>query len=336
MTMTKKRMEFCIECREEVPYQLRKIQSKYRIREKEYVFEITKAFCEKCGSEMLIPGMMDKRAREVDEQYRKAENIVSANDINKLLEIYKIGKSPLSLALGFGEITITRYLQGQIPSKEYSDVIKKALESPEYMIEQLKKNKEKIKETAYEKAIKAAEEVAGLFHISAKMLSTISYIFEKEQEVTPLALQKILYFIQGVYMVLFDKPLYEEDCQAWVHGPVYETVYEIFKTFKYNPIDDNRFVMFKNRFQELTEDEKMVIDLIVNTFGIYSGRVLEIITHYEEPWLQAREGYLPTEPSNVVISKESIKKYFKDVHKHYNLKNIDGIKQYINKRLENI
>ena len=27
--------------------------------------------------------------------------------------------------LGFGEVTITRYLSGQIPSKEYSDIIKK-------------------------------------------------------------------------------------------------------------------------------------------------------------------------------------------------------------------
>ncbi len=29
-------------------------------------------------------------------------------------------------------------------------------------------------------------------------------------EITPLALQKILYFIQGIYMVLFGEPLYEE------------------------------------------------------------------------------------------------------------------------------
>ena len=72
--------------------------------------------------------------------------------------------------------------------------------------------------TAYKKAIKAAKEIAGMFCMSDKMLLTISYIFEQMQEVTPLALQKILYFIQGIYMVMFDKPLYKEDCMAWVHG----------------------------------------------------------------------------------------------------------------------
>lgn len=52
------------------------------------------------------------------------------NDIENLMKIYKIGKAPLSLALGFGEVTITRYLSGQIPSKEYSDIIRMALSSP--------------------------------------------------------------------------------------------------------------------------------------------------------------------------------------------------------------
>lgn len=39
------------------------------------------------------------------------------------MKIYKIGKAPLSLALGFGEVTITRYLSGQIPLKEYCYLI---------------------------------------------------------------------------------------------------------------------------------------------------------------------------------------------------------------------
>lgn len=59
----------------------------------------------------------------------------------------------------------------------------------------LNENMEKMGETAYKKAIKAAEEIAGLFCVSDKMLLTISCIFEQMKEVTHLALQKILYFI---------------------------------------------------------------------------------------------------------------------------------------------
>ena len=231
--------------------------------------------------------------------------------------------------MGFGEITITRYLSGQMPSKEYSDIIKKALSSPNYMIKLMNENAEKMGETAYKKAIKAAEEIAGLFCVSDKMLLTISYIFEQMKEVTPLALQKILYFIQGIYMVLFGKPLFKEDCMAWVHGPVYEDVYELFKDFKYNPIEDDRFAIFKDRFEELGEREKMVIDLVINTFGKYSGKVLENITHAELPWKDARLGYEVSEPSREIISKDEIRNYFVSVANKYGVDTEEKLNCYI-------
>jgi uncharacterized phage-associated protein len=161
------------------------------------------------------------------------------------------------------------------------------------------------------------------------MLLTISYIFEQMKEVTPLALQKILYFIQGIYMVLFNKPLYKEDCMAWVHGPVYEEVYDLFKDFKYNPIEDDRFAIFKDRFEELSEDEKKVIDLVINTFGKYSGKVLEGITHEELPWKNARIGYEASEPSREVISKEEIRNYFISVADRYGVDTEEKLNSYI-------
>lgn len=278
---------------------------------------------------MDIPGLLDLNVKSIDEQYRQAEGLIRVDDIQKIMDIYNIGKAPLSIALGFGEITITRYLSGQMPSKEYSDVMKKALSSPNYMIKLMNENAEKMGKTAYKKAIKAAEEITGLFCVSDKMLLTISYIFKQMKEVTPLALQKILYFIQGIYMVLFDKPLYKEDCMAWVHGPVYEKVYDLFKDFKYNPIEDDRFAIFKDRFEELSEHEKMVIDLVVNTFGKYSGKVLEDITHEESPWKNARVGYEPSEPSRETIHKDEIRNYFISVADRYGVDTEEKLNCYI-------
>ena len=332
--MAKERTQFCIECREETMYRIQPVSCRKRIKDKEYDFIISEAVCEKCGETVNIPGLMDSNAQEVERQYRLQEGIVSVNDIRDLMEVYRIGKAPLSLALGFGEVTITRYLSGQVPSKEYSCIIRKALESPVFMIERLNENMNKIGETAYKKAMNAIKEVEPLFALSEKMLLTISYIFNKAEEVTPLALQKILYFIQGIYMVLFDKELFAEDCEAWAHGPVFKDVYEAFKSFKYNPIDDIRFSMFQNRFNELSDDEKKVIDLVLESFGMYSGKALEKITHEETPWLDARMNCLPGEPSNEVISKEAIKEYFSEVARNYEMDNVDGIKKYINSRLQ--
>lgn len=335
--MKKENMNFCVECRKETEFKLRKTSYKRHIRDKEYTFEILEAICTECGEQTNVPGLMDHNAQAIDAQYRQIENIVSIEDIQKLMEIYRIGKAPLSLALGFGEITITRYLLGQMPSKEYSDIIRNALESPSFMMEKLQENAEKIGETAYRKSMKAARELDATFAmVSDKMLLTISYIFERMGEITPLALQKLLYFIQGIYMVLYETALYDEDCEAWVHGPVYAEVYNMFKNFKYNPIEDNRFAMFRNRFQELTQSERDVIDLVIETFGMYSGKVLEQITHQEAPWLEARKHCLPDEASNVMIPKSAIQKYFSGVSQKYEIGTADGLRRYISDQLRKV
>ena len=151
-----KKFDFCTSCRKETSYKIIKKTVQKVIKDKSYEFKIAVAVCDECGKEMDIPGLFDLNIKSIDEQYRQAEGLISIDDIQKIMDIYNIGKAPLSIALGFGEITITRYLSGQMPSKKYSDIIKKALSSPNYMIKLLNDNAEKMGETAYKKAIKAA------------------------------------------------------------------------------------------------------------------------------------------------------------------------------------
>lgn len=75
---------------------------------------------------MSIPGLLDRNIQEMDEQYRRTEGIVSTEEIKQLIELYNLGEAPLSLKLGLEEETIGRYLDGQIPSKENSDIIRSA------------------------------------------------------------------------------------------------------------------------------------------------------------------------------------------------------------------
>lgn len=327
------RRDFCIECRKETRYSLQKKSIVKNMRDKNYTFSITVAVCAECGEEMNIPGLIDKNVREIDEQYRTAEGIVSIEDIEKLMKIYKIGKAPLSLTLGFGEVTIPRYLEGQVPSREYSDVVKAALASPAYMKQKLMENREKLTDAAYKKAMAAADSIESLFSVSDKILRVIAYVFEKLEEVTPFMLQKLLYFIQGIYSALYGKPVFAEDCRAWIHGPVYPEVYDLFRDFKYNPIDDARFALLEGTEEALTDDEKRVIDLVVNTFGMYGGKVLEKITYNEDPWKAAREGYDDGIPSSELLTKERIMKYYIAMNRKYGIGTEEGLRTYIHDML---
>ena len=161
------------------------------------------------------------------------------------------------------------------------------------------------------------------------MLRVIAYVFEKLEEVTPLMLQKLLYFIQGVYSALYGRPIFAEDCRAWIHGPVYPEVYDLFRDFKYNHIDDARFALLEGTADALTEDEKKVIDLVVNTFGMYGGKVLERITHNEDPWENARKGYGDSIPSSEILTKKSIMRYYETVNMKYGIETENGLMNYI-------
>lgn len=136
----------------------------------------------------------------------------------------------------------------------------------------------------------AADSIENLFLASEKMFRVIAYVFEKLEEVTPLMLKKLHYFIQEIYSTLYGKPIFMEDGKAWIHGPVYPEVYDLYRDLKYNPIDDARFTLLEGTEAKPTDNERKVIDLVANTFGMYSGKVLAKITYHEEPWTEARKG----------------------------------------------
>ena len=98
---------------------------------------------------------------------------------------------------------------------------------------------------------------------------------------------------------------------------------------KYNPIEDARFAIFKGAEDELTKEEQKVVDLVVNTFGEYGGKMLERITHEEAPWKFARKGYADNIPSHETITMESIENYYTEKNKEYDFTAEDGLKQYI-------
>lgn len=228
--------------------------------------------------------------------------------------------------LGWGEGTLTRYVDGDTPSKPYSDMVKRILEDKEYYLEILEKNKYSISSVVYCKSMAAVEgmDLTTGNEIS-KLESAVRYLLMQISEITPLALQKLLYFAQGFQKAFADIFLFEEDCEAWVHGPVYRNVYEKYRGHGYNPIEEKE-LSFENI--NLSEDEKGLLDHIVLYFGCYSGKVLENMTHSEEPWRSARRGLMDWESSDRIIEKEEIGSYFKRIKEKYKMLNLTDIKDY--------
>ena len=124
--------------------------------------------------------------------------------------------------------------------------------------------------------------------------------------ITPLKLQKILYYAQGYYLARFDKPLFDDDFQAWAHGPANPAIYDKYKDYRFESIDEPEEELY-----DFDEDTSLFLAHIWDAFGIYDGKYLEELTHSEFPWIKARKGYEPGQKCEVVIKKEDMKEFFK-------------------------
>lgn len=56
-------------------------------------------------------------------------------------------------------------------------------------------------------------------------------------EITNLALQKLLYFAHGLFLIETDKALVSGYFEAWQFGPVHPTIYQAFKKAGHRPIN---------------------------------------------------------------------------------------------------
>ena len=319
---------FCEKCNNLVEYEIKEVDEKIEIKGKEYNYKRLIGYCKNCGEEISSNEINDENLSRIDNAYRNEENIIKTEEINKILSKYKIGKKPLSKLLGWGEVTLIRYLNGDVPSKVYSDQLYKILNDEEYMSKILEENKELITEKAYnnvKKAINQLKETKFQTSIESEIEVISEYIITIGKEITPLSLQKILYYAQGFYKAFFGKFLFEDDCQAWVHGPVYVNIYEKYKEFK----SANISIDIDYDIEDIIVDEKReILDVVIKYFGYYNGKALEKMSHYETPWINARKGLLPTENSNNIINKEDIKDYFEKVKNKYDMLNILDIKKY--------
>lgn len=120
----------------------------------------------------------------------------------------------------------------------------------------------------------------------------------------PLKLQKLLYLAQGYSYAFYDKPLFKEEIEGWVHGPVVPSIYRIFSSYNYNPID----ATYEN--VELSSEALEVLNYVVENYGKYDGKYLEDLTHNQEPWIFSRKGLDSDERGARIIDKKDIANYF--------------------------
>ncbi len=133
--------------------------------------------------------------------------------------------------------------------------------------------------------------------------SIIALCGDRGMKLTNLKLQKLLYYVQAWKLALDHEPLFVDDIEAWVHGPVVPRVFRRFKALRWEPLPCQ---------DDPIKDAKVVshIKAVLTRYDKFSAGQLEQLTHSEAPWVEARKGLEPDEPSNRVIPKARMECYY--------------------------
>lgn len=124
--------------------------------------------------------------------------------------------------------------------------------------------------------------------------------FFVKKGVSPLKLQKLLYYSQVWYIKKFGTILFIDPIRAWIYGPVVAPIWGKFKIVRRNDIiaPVNHFypcpTILPFQITNHLED-------VWNSYGHLSGAELVDLTHSERPWKNSRAGLLDNQPSDNII-----------------------------------
>ena len=127
--------------------------------------------------------------------------------------------------------------------------------------------------------------------------------------ITNKKVQKLVYYAQAWHLASSGAPLFADEIQAWVHGPVVPSLYRAFKEFGYNPI------VFENLEKPPVFDDptEALLNEIWEEYGGFDANYLEELTHHEAPWQIARSSNEFGENRFLVIEHEWMAAYYRSL-----------------------
>lgn len=128
-------------------------------------------------------------------------------------------------------------------------------------------------------------------------------------------IQKLCYYAEAWSLTLLDQDIADHsEFEAWVHGPVNRTLYQIYDGYGWNLLTITNYEEVKSRLELLfTPEQVEVLEAVWDTYGEYGADQLEALTHTERPCLEQRTGLGKFESSHNVISSTTMKEYYNSI-----------------------
>lgn len=250
-----------------------------------------------------------------------ANSIVTTEEIKTILNNFRIGKKPLAKLLGWGETTIIRYIEGDIPTAEYSYKLKTIVNEPAYYYKLLLENKDNLTNVAYRKSLQAV-----LDKMTEKKIDLISQymIYNSHGDLSSTYIQWLLYYGQAFSLALYDKELFEDDYNVNQENAPFIRIFSSMKKHGVNSFEVSPL--------RLKEEERKLIDKMLDTFCWYGPKTLKVLTSFE----RANFKISRDKEGRKIISKDTIRNHFKDLMNQYEIFTVSDINKYPDRKFAEI
>lgn len=128
---------------------------------------------------------------------------------------------------------------------------------------------------------------------------------ENEEFMTPLRLQKLLYFAQGWSLARYNRPLFAERVESRPLGPVVREVYNKYAIYGKRPITQP-----ESQLDDLSDDDLSLLLDVYREYGRFTASALVDMSHDTEPWQSAM-----LFGQNAEITAEKMQRYFSSLPK---------------------
>jgi len=138
----------------------------------------------------------------------------------------------------------------------------------------------------------------------ASVHDVAAYILDKQGAMSAMKLQKLVYYSQAWHLVWEERPLFNEEIQAWANGPVVRELYDVhrgqFNVSGWSAGDP----------AALDVGEQGSVQAVLDYYGDKTAFWLSEATHREAPWKDARGDLPPSVRSNATITPAAMAEYY--------------------------
>lgn len=295
---------FCEQCDTKVNYYYDMEEVTMEVKDLEITLNVQVPKCIKCKSEVFAVKEDSTSQDLFFDEYKRTKGLVSKSDIELIRKNLKISQRDLSRLLGLGEITITRYELGSIPSKANSMMIESLNERStvkKYYTQNydLITKKGQLSIQLYLENTDPIKYTGNRQYSIIKFSQLTAYIINlfnnNDEKVYITKLNKLLFYVDFNFFRKFGVSITGSKYIKMSYGPVpskFDYKYDMNPLLITNQSDENIYYdLIKDiEYTELSDEEQTIAQAVYKRFIGFNGKYISNASHMEEAWLETEKG----------------------------------------------